>query len=230
MNKKLAILGFFVGSALISALIALSSMGFIIKKTVNQVTHIITGTDAELLSSSLNIMTGKAEMKRLLIGNPKDAQTPLAIRMTSAQMQLTPSSLASDLIKIESLKCDNLEVFWNGQDGENFKIIEANIEKFAEKERAIIEDLKSRGLEDEHKYFILESMELTNTKVYLTDGEKEYEFIIPSITLKNIGSEQQGASFVDLLQKSIREITISCSQHINQRLNSQTTKKLETAE
>ena len=102
--------------------------------------------------------------------------------------------------------------------------------QFAEKEKAILEDTKSRGLEDEHKYFMLESMELSNIKVYFTDGDKEDEFIIPKITLQNIGSEQQGASFVDLLQKSIREISISCSQHINERLNSQTTKQAEAAQ
>ena len=105
-------------------------------------------------------------------------------------MKLSPSSLATDLIKIESLTCDNLEVFWNGKSGENFKIIEANIQKFAEKERAIIEDTKSRGLEDEHKYFVLES-QLTNTKVYFTNGDKEEEFTIPEITLQNIGSEER---------------------------------------
>jgi hypothetical protein len=227
MKKKLAVLGIFIGAATISLLIALSSMGFIIKKTVNQVTHIITGTDAELLGSSLNLLTGKAQMKRLLIANPKDSQTPLALRFQLAEMQLTPSSLTTDLIKIESLTCDNLEVFWNGKNGENFKIIEENILKFAEKERAIIEDTISRGLEDEHKYFILESMVLSDTKVYLKDGENEEEFIIPKITLSDIGSEEKGASFVDLLQKSIAEICVSCSQHIDKRLNSQSIIKNE---
>ena len=63
----------------------------------------------------------------------------------------------------------------------------------------------------------------------LTEKNQDSE-LAKAFALKNIGSEQQGASFVDLLQKSIREISISCSQHINKRLISQTTKKLETTE
>ena len=73
MKKKLAVLGIFILGATALILVACSVIHglYHYQKTVNQVTHIITGTDAELLSSSLNILTGKAEMKRLLIANLK---------------------------------------------------------------------------------------------------------------------------------------------------------------
>ena len=68
MKNKLAILSMLWRSALISALIALVVHGIHYQKTVNQVTHIITGTDGTS-KLQLKYHTGNAEMKRLLIAN-----------------------------------------------------------------------------------------------------------------------------------------------------------------
>ncbi|WDE95490.1 hypothetical protein PQO03_07135 [Lentisphaera profundi] len=216
MNKKYSFIIIIFLATIISVLIALSSMGFIIKKTINQVTHNITGTDVELSKSSFSLLTGKATMQKLLIANPKGSSTPLAMIMTSAKMKINPMSITKDTVIIENLETDNLEIFWIGKEGKNFREIEAHIIKFATRERAIIEDITSRGLEDEHKYFALQQMTLTNTKVhYYQDSKKINEIIIPEITLSNIGDTKIGASFVDLMEKSFKEIIVSCEKHVN---------------
>ena len=147
MKKKYSFIIIIFIATLLSLLIALSSMGFIIKKTVNQVTHNITGTDAELSKSSLSLLTGKATLGKLLIASPKGSNTPLSLKMSSAKMQIKASSVTKDIVVIENFESDNIELYWDEKEGKNFQIIMTNIAEFAARERGIIEDITSRGLE-----------------------------------------------------------------------------------
>jgi hypothetical protein len=221
MKKKYSFIIIIFIATILSLLIALSSMGFIIKKTVNQVTHNITGTDAELDRSSLSLLTGKATLGQLLIASPKGSKAPLALKMTSAKMKIKASSVTKDIVIIENFESDNIELFWDGVEGKNLQIIMNNITEFAIRERGIIEDITSRGLEDEHKYFALENMLLKNVKLHLITGDKKQEIIIPTIKLQNVGDAKKGASFVDLMEKSFKEIIVTCEKHINEHIISQ---------
>lgn len=218
MNKKFSFFLIITIATIVSLLIALSSMGFIIKKTVNQVTHNITGTDAEISRSSLSLITGKAELKKLMIASPKGSPAPLALKMAIAQMKIKPSSVTDDVVVIENFESDTIEIFWEEKEGRNYREIMKNISDFATRERGIIEDIKSRGLEDEHKYFALEKMTFTNTKLHFIQGEQSTEITIPLITLENVGDAKKGASFVDLMEKSFKEIIITCEKHINEHI------------
>lgn len=225
MKKKYSFIIIIFIATLLSLLIALSSMGFIIKKTVNQVTHNITGTDAELSKSSLSLLTGKATLGKLLIASPKGSNTPLSLKMGSAKMQIKASSVTKDIVVIENFESDNIELYWDEKEGKNFQVIMTNIAEFAARERGIIEDITSRGLEDEHKYFALEKMTLRNVKLHLVQGDKSTEIIIPEITQENVGDAKKGASFVDLMEKSFKEIIVSCEKHINKHIISTETVK-----
>ena len=61
-------------------------------------------------------------------------------------------------------------------------------------------------------------MKFTNTKLHFIQGNKTTEISIPEINLANVGDTKNGASFVDLMEKSFKEIIITCEKHINEHI------------
>ena len=71
-------------------------------------------------------------------------------------------------------------------------------------------------------------MVLSNTKVYLKDGVNEEEFIIPKITLSNIGSEEKETLLLTCSKNPLQKFVFLVA-NISTRPNSQSVIKNETS-
>ena len=223
MQKKSSFLGVFIIAILGSFLIAMSSLGFIIKKVVNENIHRITDSDAQLKRGRLNLLTANGGMSGLLIASPskEDESRSLAIKMDNADLKFDRASLFADVIVITQLESDNLEIHWNGKNGDNLKGILANISKFSEQQKALEQDLKNRGVYEKQKTLTIDKLVLTNTKLIIKLNDQEQTLTLDPITVESLGSSQEGMSMVDIMKEILKEIISASSTSVSETLKSQ---------
>ena len=215
MHKATKVIAAFITVLVIAFLIALSSMGFIIRKTINSVGPSITGTHVYLTSSKLSLLSGSAGMSQLSVANPEGFKNDLAFQMEDAIIKLQPGSIFSDTVVIEEISIDGMELSWEGLNGENIKQIQLNIENFTAKEAAREAEANEVGGAEKPKGFIVKKFLMTNTKIKPVIHGFGTEVIIPQIQIENIGNEQEHASLVSVIDRVVKALSESSSQMIN---------------
>lgn len=215
MNKLTKVIAAFLAVLVISLLIALSSMGFIIRKTINSVGPSITGTHVNLISAKLSLLSGSAGMDQLTVANPKGFKNDFAFQMEHANIKLQAGSISTDTVVIEEIIIDGMELSWEGLNGENIKQIQLNIETFTAKEAAREAEANEVGGAEKPKGFIVKKFLMTNTKIKPVIYGFEADLIIPEVLLENIGNEQEHASLVSIVDKVVESLEKASSQMIS---------------
>lgn len=219
MNKAVKIIAVFATIMTVSLIIALSSMGFIIKKTINSVGPNIAGTDVSLGGSQLSLLTGKAGMDSLLVANPKGFKHPNAFQFNRAQIKLQPGSFFGDNVIINEISIDGMELSWEGLNGDNIKQIQANITAFSAKEKAREQEAEELGGAEKTKGLVLHKILITNIKIKPVIFGFSADLIIPEIKLEHIGTSDEPSSLVVLIDQVVAAINTSSDQLIQSTYN-----------
>ncbi|HEX9047321.1 MAG TPA: hypothetical protein VF988_09870 [Verrucomicrobiae bacterium] len=216
MKKKIIIGGVvFVLLAFVVAVIAIGThLGEIVKSGVQTVGPKITQTTVTVDAVNITILSGSAQMKGFVLGNPRGYQTPQAISVGIAAVSLSPGSLLKDKIVVHSIELRSPEITFEGNPlGENNLMqilhnvnggaaaVDASTNAPAAATPA--EKKAARKLQ-------VDDLVIAGAKVHASlPGilNRPVDLTLPDIHLTNLGAGPDGITAADLAQKVLSAIT-----------------------
>jgi len=203
MKKWVKITGAVFAVVVILFAVALWNLGPIIKLAVNMYGQDITRTDVHLSKVDVSLLSAKAEIKKLFIGNPVRFKSTKAISIKSIFIDMDEKSLLEDPIIIDRIEIvAPVIIYEKTKRTDNFQAILNNIknrfgpEKVPEKkstnEPERISEGKARGKKIIIKELIVRDGKIKTAAPVL--GGKVITTKLPDIHLRNIGREGGGRS------------------------------------
>ncbi|MBM3845356.1 MAG: AsmA family protein [Verrucomicrobia bacterium] len=188
---------------LIGIFVAAANLGTLIKHGVEEFGPKVTQTSIKLNSVSVSLFGGSAEMKGLLLGNPTGYKAPNALEAERIAVRLSPGSLRSDKVVIQSIVVEGAQLHVEGSaSGNNFTKIQSNVEAFAGS--APPTDNKAA------KKLQVDELVLKNCKLHLSLGllgGKTIATPLPDIRLTDLGQGPEGITPAELIKRVLGSMT-----------------------
>lgn len=214
--KKLLIRGFIVIAILV--VVAIVAVGLFldsaIKKGVETIGPKITKVDVTLDGVSLSFRAGSAKIKGLVVGNPEGYQTPHAIKVGSAHVTVSPSSLLSEKVVVKSIRVEAPEITYEGNllGGDNLHKILENVSAATASGDGSTNPASGKPA----KKLQVDDFLITGAKVNLSikgTGGLAAPVTIPDIHFTNLGQGAEGITAAELTQRVLQEVTDSVMQY-----------------
>ena len=199
-------------------LVAVLAVGFFldsgIKKGVETIGPRLTKVSIKLDGVSLSLFSGSGSIKGLVVGNPEGYKTPHAISVGTASLALSPGSLFSDKIVVQSIRVEAPEIIYElGSGGNNLRRILANVEAAtggSEEKPATKEEKPAAKEAKPAKKLQVNDFVITGAKVKLSAtvlGGAAAPIPLPDIHLTNLGTGSEGITATDLTKRVMQELT-----------------------
>src|SRR5690242_19601720 len=112
----------------VGAIVAVGNLDRIVKKAVEVYGPQITKVPVKLDEVHIALLTGSADVKGLVVGNPPGYKTPQAISVGEISVGVDPFSITKDKIVVRSIKVVAPEItFEGGFGGNNLMTIKNNV-------------------------------------------------------------------------------------------------------
>ncbi|MHC4872003.1 MAG: hypothetical protein ACYTFY_09170 [Planctomycetota bacterium] len=187
---------------------ALSSLDKVIESGIETVGPEITGTDVKVESVSISPMSGVAQIKGFIVGNPEGYKTEHAFKLGKVLVSIDIKSLATDVPHIRDFVIEGTQVTWEGSlRGSNLTKIQRHVESFVgtgEEEEE--EDEKEQKVIIDH--FLVKDTSVLLSMTMLQGKGKTLN--LPDIELNDIGKAEGGATTKDI----VGEVTPILFKHI----------------
>ncbi len=218
MKRKLAKLGIFIGVVIVVLAVALLVFpGQMVKAAVNKAGPAVLGVDVRLEGADFKLLQGDAELKRLFIGNPKGYNTPSLVEVETITVKLDTSTLTKDTIIIEKVFVENpVFTYQKGLLGSNLSKLLKQLEGDKPDDGKDQKKDKEAG-----KKVIINELEIQGATVKLSvKGIPAGAPIpLPTITLKDIGKEKDGASIAEAVAAVFKAVLGSITKVVGAVLN-----------
>jgi len=160
----------------------------------------------------LSPLAGTLTISQVKVGNPEGYSKTDSFAVDKVEVGLNVSSLMSDTIVVRKIQIDAPAIAFESKKGlSNFDAMLANAKKSSEEN----EKAEKSGEKKAGKKVVIEEFTLNNAKVSyasdLTMG-KALKIALPSVTVRDIGKEKGGTSFVDALTEVMNGILGGVSQ------------------
>ena len=215
MKKTLKIIGGIILGVVVLALVLVLTLplwlGPVVKPLANAAVPKVTKTTFNLGHLSLNPYTGRFELGDMQLGNPEGYSEPRALEVSNIVVDVAMSTVGGKYVHVEEVvidgvfvslvkggpnNVDNIEqIQYNvagGKDKYEANKAKADAEKKAKEKDAKPEEEKSD--DGSGKKVVIDKLTLNNIRV-------KYGMItipVPSITLKDLGKESDGASLAEI--------------------------------
>jgi uncharacterized protein involved in outer membrane biogenesis len=180
----------------------------IVIKSVETVGPKITKTSITLDAVDLSLLTGSANVKGLVVGNPEGYKTTNAISVGTIAVGVDPFSVLSDKIVVRSLHVETPEItFEGGLGGNNLSKILDNVNGTAQNGGPV--STNAAGQAKPSKKIEVDDLLISGAKVHvlLTElGGKEMSLTLPDIHLTDLGKGGDGLTATDLTRRVLQEI------------------------
>lgn len=169
----------------------------------------LTKTSVHLDSVKISPLTGKGEIRGLVIGNPKGFNTDRAIRLNLVRINIAPASLLSSRIIINEILINDPEITYEmALTGSNIARLKKNISI----------ETGSGGSDKKQKssqagngpQIQINDLKITNGKIRLSAKlllGKTVTVPLPDIHLKDIGKDEKGASLGEAVEKILAAVS-----------------------
>ncbi|MFZ5877329.1 MAG: hypothetical protein ACOYXU_13110 [Nitrospirota bacterium] len=199
------------------------SLGPLVATTVRTFGPEITGVAIRLDHVDIQPLQGTAELRGLVVGNPKEFKTDHAISLGQFSMTLKLRSLLSDVIVIQQILIVNPEVTYElGANGSNLAAIQRNVERYAgstgakdQPEKASSATSAGGGKKLVIKDLFIKDATATVSAAILRG--KAVSVPLPDLHLENIGQESNGASAGEVVKEVFGAITKSVANAVAAR-------------
>jgi len=223
---------FFCASTVILIVLLYLCLGYIVKTAIINIVPRITGTPVKMESFSFSMFTGKARMKKFVIGNPEGFSTEYAFSLDELVVEVDMRTLFSKKIVIDEIRVSGADVIYEqGMTTSNLKEIKANIKKYTgdgkdkEKERKTDSPRREEKEKAEGRKVQIDNFYFNGVKVslsvFLLQGAKT-SIAIPDIHIQDIGKDGEGVSageaavqIFNAIYKSIGKSASSGANSIN---------------
>jgi hypothetical protein len=181
----------------------------IVKKGVETVGPQITKVSVNLDEVHLDLLTGSASIKGLVIGNPDGYKSPDAISVGLVKVGVDPLSIFSDKIVVHSVVVQSPEItFEGGLGGNNLSTIMDNVNGGGKGGGPVS---ASAAPAKPAKKIEVDDFLITGAKVHVSltgvGGGKEMTLPLPDIHLTDLGKGTDGIDATDLTRRVLEAIT-----------------------
>jgi len=216
MKKILLIVGI---GLVVLMIVAVAGVGIFIgpiaKMGMETIGSKITQVPITVDALDVSLLTGSAQVKGLMIGNPVGYKTPDAIKVGSASVKLEPLSVFSDKIVVRSIRIESPEISYEeGLGGNNLSKIMDNVNAVAKTgglaSSSANTNIKSEAGKKPAPKIEVDDFLITGAKarVSLTGlSSKEMTLSLPGIHLTNLGKESNGMTVTELFQTVLSKVT-----------------------
>jgi uncharacterized protein involved in outer membrane biogenesis len=183
----------------------------IVKTGVETVGPKIVQVPIKLDEIKLSLLTGSANVKGLVIGNPEGYKTPFAISVGTASVGVNPFTVLSGKIVVRSIVVDRPEITFEGGLSENNlgKIMD-NVNAVAQAGGPASANKTDAASKKPAKKIEVDDFLITGAKVHVSltgFGGKEMTLPLPPIHLTNLGKGSDGLTATDLTRAILQAIT-----------------------
>ena len=164
------------------------SLGWVVKTAVNRVGPGITQTKVELAGAHISPLTGSGVLSGLTVGNPPGWNSANAFYLGRISISLKPFSIFGDHIVIDDLDIDQPEFVYET------KILSSNISDLLKNMSSGKGDQAATASNGRPVKFEVKHLRLTRGKVTLGVGATELPLPLPTIELRDLGTNEGGIS------------------------------------
>jgi uncharacterized protein involved in outer membrane biogenesis len=181
-----------------------------IKRGIETVGPMLTKVDVKLASVSLSILSGSGKLKGLVVGNPEGFQTPSAIQVGNASLDLQPGSIFSDKVIIKTINVEAPEItFETDLKGNNLSKIVANLQAATGSGATTPATPGAPSPQKAAKKLQVDDFLITGGKVHVSVtalGGQTATVPLPEIHLTDMGKGPDGITAAELAQRVLQAI------------------------
>ncbi|EAR20973.1 AsmA family protein [Nitrococcus mobilis] len=210
----LGLVGTLIVLVIIAVGLVLLNINSSIKYAVEQYGPSVTGTPVNLNKVDVALLSGKAELHGLEIGNPEGFDSDYAFKLDDVKMHLIPESVTSDTILIEQILIGeaNLNAEFKGTSS-NLQQILDNVKKSSEPatqpEPSTQEEQPAAEAEPgEAKKFIVKEFRFIGGTVTVSSdlAKMQRTAEIPAVEIHDIGNASGGVTAAELTEQLLRPV------------------------
>ena len=196
----------------VAVIVAGFFLGTIVKTGMETAGPKITQVSIKVDAVKLTLVTGSAQVKGLVVGNPEGYKTPQAISVGSAAVDVNPFSVLSDKIVIRSVRVEAPEITFEGNpfSGNNLSAIMKNVNAATKGGGPGSTNATAKPAGQSGKKIEVDDFLITGAKVHVSlsgIGGKEMTLPLPDIHLTNLGKDKDGITAADLTRRVLDAIT-----------------------
>lgn len=173
----------------------------------------VLGVAVSVGDVKLSPFAGTLTISQLKVGKPQGYSDKNAFAVEKVDIALNIKSLLSNTIIVNKIEVDAPAISFESKDGKsNFDAMLGNAKKSSEEAKAKTSTGKTAG-----KKVVIELFTLKDAKVSYASaltGGKSLTIPLPSVTVRDIGKESGGASFVDALTEVMNGILGGLSEAV----------------
>jgi hypothetical protein len=214
MMKKLFLIVVIVLVVLIvvAVIVAGFFLGTIVKTGMETAGPKITQVSIKVDAVKLTLLTGSAQVKGLVVGNPEGYKTPQAISVGSAAVDVNPFSVLLDKIVIRSVRVKAPEITFEGNpfSGNNLSAIMKNVNAATKGGGSEPTNAATKPAGQAGKKIEVDDFLITGAIVHVSltgVSGKEMTLPLPDIHLTNLGKDNAGITAADLTRRVLDAIT-----------------------
>ena len=188
------------------------SLNGAIKKGVETFGPQVAKVPVTLEGVNLSLLSGSGGIKGLVIGNPEGYKTPHAMSLGLASMSVSPSSVLSDKIVVNSIRIEAPQITIEiGPGGSNLQRIQENLESYAGSSTDKIKPVEEKVPAESKpgKKLQVDEVVISGGKVTLGAailGGKLIEAPLPEIRMSNLGQGPEGITGAELGKQILSQI------------------------
>ena len=196
----------------VAVIVAGFFLGTIVKTGMETAGPKITQVSIKVDAVKLTLVTGSAQVKGLVVGNPEGYKTPQAISVGSAAVDVNPFSVLSDKIVIRSVRVEAPEITFEGNpfSGNNLSAIMKNVNAATKGGGSEPTNATTKPAGQAGKKIEVDDFLITGAIVHVSLtglGGKETILPLPDIHLTNLGQGNAGITAADLTRRVLDAIT-----------------------
>jgi uncharacterized protein involved in outer membrane biogenesis len=191
---------------IVIAVIVMSSfLGTLVKTGIETIGPKITQVSIKVEKVDLSLLTGAADIKGLVVGNPEGYKAPQAISVGAAAVAINPFSVMSDKIVVRSVRLEAPEITFEGSPftGNNLSTIMKNVNAATKSGGTESTSTAARPSGTTGKKLEVDDFWITGAKVNF-NGEV---LQLPEIHLTGLGKDKDGITALDLTRRVLDALT-----------------------
>lgn len=182
----------------------------IVKNGIEAVGSKVLGADVILQKVNISLISGKGQLKGLLIGNPEGFQSESAFELGEILVVIDLSSVLSNKIVIDQILIDSPEITYESSGGtNNIAALLENINDFTGTSKDGASKSKEDVSQESGKKLQINDFLISNASVNLSVAilqGKQLTLPLADIHIKDIGKGDEGASMSDAIKIVFAEL------------------------
>ena len=186
-------------------------LGQIVKKGVETYGPRMTQAPVTVDTVTLSLLTGSAQVKGLVLGNPTGYSSPHAIAVGTIAVGVDPTTVLSKKVVIKSIRLESPDItFEGGLEGNNLSQLLDNVNASGKSGGAVSTNANEAAASGSQKTFEVDDLTITGAKAEVTltsPVKRQVNVTLPDIHLTDLGKGDEGITASDLTQRVLSAIT-----------------------